>query len=130
MRVVAARGANAYDLVSAAGARGLYDLPARLRHVVFIRPGSTVLVLERRGESKVRGDIDAVVLGVHLKEMRKDKLWPAAWRQPRGGDEEDGGEVVEGAVVEGEQEGSDSESEIEANPNTRKADMYSDSEDD
>lgn len=130
MRVRTVCGENAYELEAPDGVRGLFVLPSRLRHVVFIRPGSLVLALRNEGgvKTKVCGDIDAVVLDVHMSALRRHPLWPEEFG---GADGVEGEEEVEGKGGGVVTVGSESdESELEGNPNMRKCDMYSDSEGD
>lgn len=107
-RVVCARGENNYEVEDACGAKGLYQLPKRLRHVVFIRRGSFVFVREddTRREGRVRGDIEVVVLGGFLGLLRKEPYWPERFREEgvveEAADEGEGQEVGEQAGEEWE----------------------------
>lgn len=146
MRVTGVRGENIYELEAGDGSLALYSLPSRLRHVVFIRPGSYVLAEAdeaRAAKGKVSGDIDAVVLDLHLAEMRRHPRWPARFARQGGkgvvggehaigegeGESEDGQcAVVDERGLGEDEEGSSSESELEGNPNRRKYEVYSDEE--
>lgn len=135
-----------YELEGGDGSRALYTLPSRLRHVVFIRPRSHVLALPdpaRAARGKVVGDIDAVVLDAHLAELRRHPLWPPRFAEggKAGGDRDDvgcgadedvgAGDVALRAEGGGDADGdyaSSEESELEGNPNRRRADMFHDSD--
>lgn len=80
-RIVRACGENIYEVEDGTGAKVLYQLPKRLRHVVFVRRGNFVFVREdnTRGPGKVRGDIEVVVMDCFLKELRAEKFWPASF---------------------------------------------------
>jgi translation initiation factor IF-1 len=153
MRVARVCGENTYELETADGERALYSLPSRLRHVVFIRPGSYVLALAdpvRAARGKLHGDIEAVVLDMHLANLRRHPRWPPRFGGCSGGDhgdeeegeeekdeekekgmEGEGGSIApeEDRLGEGEDDASSEESQLDENPNLRKADMFSDSED-
>lgn len=152
MRVARVCGENVYELEGGDGARGLYALPARLRHVVFIRPRSLVLAArDPAARGAVAGDIEAALLDCHLPELRRHPRWPPRFAEggTGGGGGDGGGEeekrAEEVAVAAGNEaaaagvvgagggareDSSSEESELEGNPNRRKADMFSDSEDD
>lgn len=81
VRVVRACGENIYEVEDAAGAKDLYELPKRLRHVVFIKRGTYVFIRRdaTRGGGKVRGDIEVVVIDHFLNSLRSEEFWPAAF---------------------------------------------------
>lgn len=80
-RVVKACGENVYEVENSDGERELYQLPKRLRFVAFIGRGSFVFVrddLTRKG-TKIRGEIETVVIDKFLKQLRKEQFWPTAF---------------------------------------------------
>jgi hypothetical protein len=147
MRVAGVCGENTYELEDGGGCRELFTLPNRLRHVVFIRPGSYVLAL-RDDELVVRGariigEIQAAILDTHLAELRLHPRWPPAFSKqnvvtavcdsrlqaaafpsetpiPMVACDEPGDAGNEGRV----ELDSSEESDLEGNPNQRKADRY------
>jgi hypothetical protein len=156
MRVVGVRGENTYELDDGYEGRHLYTLPRRLRHVVFIRPGSYVLALRddqlaERG-SKIVGEIQTAILDTHLAELRKHLRWPPVFAKipltlatPTSKVSDalvasaptsslpvlDSGDTRASFGVVAEQDfRSGDESDLECNPNQRKADRYESSSDD
>lgn len=129
VRVTSACGENIYEVEDEDGTKNLYQLPKRLRHVVFIRRGSYVFVRDdaTRGSGRVRGDIEVVVLDLFLNALRAESFWPPAFtrenRDPGAGP----------ATLAGQEEQSDDgddEWEIGGgNPNRRKWDHISSDED-
>lgn len=79
--MVDTRGQNLYDLQDANGKVAIFELPKKLRHVVFIRPGTFVFSRPdvTRREGAVRGDIEVVILDCYLPAMRKSEFWPPAF---------------------------------------------------
>lgn len=83
MRVAHCRGQNLYDAQDACGFIQTFELPKRLRHLVFIRPGSYVFarIDETRGEGVVKGDIEVVILDCFLPALRKTDYWPSEFKK-------------------------------------------------
>lgn len=81
VRVMRACGENIYEVEDENGTKNLYQLPKRMRHVVFIRRGSYVFVRDdaTRGSSRVRGEIEVVVLDQFLHELSAESFWPPAF---------------------------------------------------
>lgn len=81
MKVVAVRGQNLYDLSDSDGTVQVFNMPTRLRHVVFAKPGSFVFarVDKTRAEGVVKGDIEAVILDQFLSSLRKKPYWPQSF---------------------------------------------------
>jgi hypothetical protein len=143
MRVAGVRGENTYELENGAGCKDLFSLPNRLRHVVFIRPGSFVLAGSDDSvglKSKIKGEIAAVVLDLHLHELRKHPRWPPRFANATSHEPPDATQKrttistsqhqsesanVEEILQDSGDEDSSEESELEENPNQRKWDSYS-----
>jgi hypothetical protein len=142
MRVSGVCGENAYELEDGEGVIRLFNLPNRLRHVVFIRPRCFVLAKldDSIGlKSKVKGEINAVILDTHLPELRKHERWPARFAklapesEPQDLTQRVG--CASGCVMElggadsarkcSDGDDSSEESDLEGNPNQRKWNMYS-----
>lgn len=106
-RVIAACGENNYEVEDEHGAKTLYQLPKRMRHVVFIRGGSYVFVKddETRKDGRVRGDIEVVVLAHFLHGLSKEPFWPRSFKG-----EEDNTDDMPAIVSEGA--GGNSEGEL------------------
>lgn len=85
-RVVRACGENLYEVEDDAGVRAIYELPKRLRHVVFVRRGSFVFVREdaTRGSQKCCGDIEVVVMDAFLNALCTTPEWPEGFRVREG----------------------------------------------
>ncbi len=77
-KVVSVRGQNLYDLCDEHGKVQVFELPARLRHVVFVKPGMFVFgrVDSTRVEGAIKGDIEVVILDQFLSSLRKAHYWP------------------------------------------------------
>jgi hypothetical protein len=141
MRVSGVCGENTYELEDGDGIIRLFNLPNRLRHVVFIRPRCFVLARldDSVGlKSKVKGEINAVILDTHLPELRKHERWPARFAKLAPGSElQDTAQRVDcasGCAMESggadsrkkcSDDDSSEESDLEENPNQRKWNMYS-----
>lgn len=84
MKVSHTHGQNLYGLEDEAGKVSVFELPKKLRHVVFIRPGTFVFARPdaTRRKGAVQGDIEAVVLDCFLSELRKADFWPSAFSAP------------------------------------------------
>lgn len=138
-RVIRACGENIYEVQDAHGTHSLFQLPKRLRHVAFIKRDSFVFVRvdETRRASRVRGDIEVVVLNRFLASLKSEPFWPVSFTKDKHGEEtaQDGneGEMQEGreGAWQG-QEDEDAEDDWEigsGNPNRREWDHSSSDED-
>jgi hypothetical protein len=110
---------------------------------VFIRPGSFVLAGSDDSlglKSKIKGEIEAVVLDVHLQELRKHARWPARFIRVTSHAPSEATQKRTGIATgqhqpespssleinqDSDDEDSSEESELEENPNQRKWDSYS-----
>lgn len=83
MCVVGSRGQNLYDAKDANGETRTFELPKRLRHVVFIRPGCFVFtrIDPTRRDGVVKGDIEVFVLDSFLPVLRKAHYWPSVFAE-------------------------------------------------
>lgn len=83
-RVIQACGENIYEVELEDGEKQLYTLPKRLRYVTYIKRGSFVFVRDddTRSGSKVRGDIEVVVLDHFLATLKKKDFWPSSFIIP------------------------------------------------
>jgi len=92
MKVCGVRGGNLYDLEDGGEHDGIFVLPSRLRHVVWIRPGSVVIaqvtntpdVVSSTGKPIVRnrrasGEIVHALLPDQVRHLRSGPAWPQAW---------------------------------------------------
>lgn len=84
-RVLQAYGENTYEVETEDGAQNLYSLPKRLRYISYIGHGTFVFVRndDTRRQSKINGDIEAVVLDHFLSNQRKKLYWPARFAQEK-----------------------------------------------
>lgn len=84
-RVLQAYGENTYEVETEHGAQKLYSLPKRLRYVSYIGHGTFVFVRDddTRRQSKINGDIEAVILDHFLSNQRKKSYWPARFAQEK-----------------------------------------------
>lgn len=84
-RVLQAYGENTYEVETEDGAQKLYSLPKRLRYISYIGHGTFVFVRNdgTRRQSKINGDIEAVVLDHFLSNQRKKPYWPARFAQEK-----------------------------------------------
>lgn len=144
-RVIQACGENIYEVETSDGDSQLYQLPKRLRHVTFIKRGSFVFIGDdnTRGDGKVRGDIEVVVIDHFLNELRKQSYWPARFARPvtetasppsNKSEGIEAGDSVANAYQEGEEEHGDEGDHWDigmGNPNRRTwASLQGDSESD
>lgn len=124
-RVLRACGENIYEVEDGTGAKSLYQLPKRMRHVAFIRRGSYVFVRNdnTRREGKIRGEIEVVVMDRFLDLLRAEPFWPNAFAKGTHESASSAGQVPERNDNESEGEEFGDGWEIgSGNPNRRKWD--------
>lgn len=82
MKVVSVRGQNLYDLSDEHANVQVFELPSRLRHVVFVKPGNYVFarVDNTRAQGAIKGDIEVVILDRFLNSLQKSDSWPASFK--------------------------------------------------
>ncbi|KAI1295670.1 Arginine-hydroxylase NDUFAF5, mitochondrial [Halotydeus destructor] len=103
VKVVASRGNNLHEVEDANSEKFLVTMPVKFRRNVWIKRGNFIVVEEIEEGDKVKAEIVRILLKDHIRDLKKEGLWPTAFE-----------ETVEDSESESGNESGDS---LQGNPN-------------
>ncbi|XKL61225.1 hypothetical protein PGB90_008282 [Kerria lacca] len=77
VKVLSTKGNHLYEVKSIKNEIFLVSMPSKFRNTVWIKAGSYVIVETIDEGKKVKGEIVYILLKHHIKQMKKEKNWPA-----------------------------------------------------
>ncbi|EDV21757.1 putative RNA-binding protein EIF1AD [Trichoplax sp. H2] len=76
VKIVASRGNNLHEVVTASGETFLSSMPSKFRRVIWIKRGDYVIVDPIEEGNKVRAEISSVLNADQIKSLKEENLWP------------------------------------------------------
>lgn len=85
-RVVDFRGSNIMEVELPEGGTTLARLPSRFQKLAWVKKGGYLVIQQgdQDGTSKVDSEIKSVLYATHVKEMKREGLWPLAFDSGEG----------------------------------------------
>ncbi|XP_060711450.1 probable RNA-binding protein EIF1AD [Hemiscyllium ocellatum] len=134
VRVLGSPGNNLHEVETAQGDRFLASMPTKFRKNIWIKRGDFLIVDPIQEGEKVKAEINSILYKEHIKQFRKDGLWPASFCEPatecpESNTKKDGSNCS--SEEEAEEEDSEDDSNLFVNTNRRNYEYSeSDEEDD
>jgi len=69
VRIVAARGHNLHEIVTADGKQYLVSMPTKFRHNIFVKRGDYIIIEPIKEGKKVKGEIVKILTKVILSKL-------------------------------------------------------------
>ncbi|XP_078392902.1 putative RNA-binding protein EIF1AD [Cetorhinus maximus] len=82
VRVVGSPGNNLHEVETAQGERFLASMPTKFRKNIWIKRGDFLIVDPIKEGDKVKAEINSILYKEHIKQLRKEGLWPASFSDP------------------------------------------------
>lgn len=109
VKVIASRGNNLHEAVTAQGEAFLVSMPTKFRKNLWIKRGDYVIVDPIEEGEKVKAEISFILYRDNIQNLQKRQLWPDGFTEEPVSQEKTVGEQGEEAAGVDEEDNSDSE---------------------
>ncbi|XP_067837901.1 probable RNA-binding protein EIF1AD [Heptranchias perlo] len=125
VRVIGTPGNNLHQVETSEGERFLASMPTKFRKNIWIKRGDFLIVDPIEEGEKVKAEIASILYKEHIKQLRKEGVWPASFSDPAAeslesnSKTENSNQGSEEEELEGKSEDSDDDSDLFVNTNRR-----------
>ena len=84
VRVLGSRGNNLHEVAKPDGENFLVSMPTKFRKNVWVKRGDYVLVEPIEEGDKVKAEILRILKKEHIKQFKKDNVWPEEFTESAG----------------------------------------------
>uniref|UniRef100_V9LDF3 Probable RNA-binding protein EIF1AD n=1 Tax=Callorhinchus milii TaxID=7868 RepID=V9LDF3_CALMI len=125
VRVTNSPGNNLHEVETAQGERFLVSMPTKFRKNIWIKRGDFIIVDPIVEGEKVKAEITSILYREHIKQLRKEGVWPVSFLPPAANTES----RAKDHIGSEEEKSQDSEDESDLFVNTNRQNYeYSESE--
>uniref|UniRef100_UPI00398E4167 probable RNA-binding protein EIF1AD n=1 Tax=Pristiophorus japonicus TaxID=55135 RepID=UPI00398E4167 len=129
VRVLGTPGNNLHEVETPEGEHFLVSMPTKFRKNIWIKRGDFLIVDPIEEGEKVKAEITSILYKEHIKQLRKEGVWPASFSDPAEERPESRPERENGNGGSDEGGTSEDDSDLFVNTNRRNYE-YSESEED